>query len=46
MYCFLSCEAAEIGSLDPDAYCDEFAHRGFGCRSSGGGSANRKVCVP
>ena len=26
-------------------YCADY-HRDFICRSSGGGSANRKVCVP
>jgi hypothetical protein len=40
--CFLSCEGQE----DADAYCDQYAYRGFICRSTGGGSANRKVCVP
>jgi hypothetical protein len=46
LYCFLSCEDAEVGDLDPTAYCDTFAHKGFQCRSSGGGSQNRMVCVP
>jgi hypothetical protein len=46
MYCFLSCEAQEVGELDADAYCNNFAHLDFGCRSSGGGSANRKICSP
>lgn len=40
--CFLSCE----GQADGDAYCGRYAHVGFGCRSSGGGAQNRKVCVP
>ncbi len=40
--CFLSCEGQEDG----DAYCNQWAHRGFICRSTGGGSKNRKVCVP
>jgi hypothetical protein len=40
--CFLSCE----GQDDGDAFCGEFAHVGFICRSTGGGSENRKVCVP
>jgi hypothetical protein len=40
--CFLSCE----GEDDGDAYCDRWAHVGFTCRSTGGGSENRKVCVP
>lgn len=46
MYCFLSCEDAEVGSLDPNVYCSDYANAAFSCRSSGGGSANRKVCVP
>jgi hypothetical protein len=41
-YCFLSCEGQEDG----DAFCDQYAHRDFICRSTGGGSENRKVCVP
>ncbi len=40
--CFLSCE----DQADGDAYCAEYAHEGFICRSTGGGSTNRKVCVP
>lgn len=40
--CFLSCE----GRADGDAYCGQYAHLGFGCRSTGGGAKNRKVCVP
>jgi len=42
MYCFISCEGQE----DEDAYCQEWAHPDFICRSTGGGSENRKVCVP
>jgi hypothetical protein len=42
MYCFISCEDQEDG----DAYCQEWAHSEFICRSTGGGSENRKVCVP
>jgi hypothetical protein len=47
-YCFLSCEAAVVTPTgkDESAYCHEFAHQAFNCRSSGGGSENRKVCVP
>lgn len=44
--CFLSCEADVIGDDEEAAYCHEFANAAFGCRSSGGGSENRKVCVP
>ena len=46
MMCFLSCEDIDIGDLEADAYCDEYGGRGFICRSTGGGSANRRVCVP
>lgn len=45
MMCFLSCETQDI-DRDPTAFCQEEAHPAFGCRSSGGGSQNRKVCVP
>ncbi len=44
--CFISCEASDINDENADNYCDELASRDFGCRSTGGGSANRKVCVP
>ena len=44
--CFLSCEAADIGDNDEGSFCQEYAHPDFGCRSTGGGSDNRKVCVP
>ncbi|MBW2277085.1 MAG: hypothetical protein JRF63_06305 [Deltaproteobacteria bacterium] len=40
MYCFISCEGED------DAYCQEWAHHDFICRSTGGGSENKKVCVP
>jgi hypothetical protein len=49
MYCFLSCDAeivTQSGAADETAYCQTNAHRDFVCRSSGGGAANRKVCVP
>ena len=42
MFCFISCEGEENG----DQYCQEWAHMDFICRSTGGGSQNRKVCVP
>jgi hypothetical protein len=45
-YCFLSCEVLPDGYEDSNAYCQEFAHPDFICRSTGGGSDNRKVCVP
>lgn len=47
-FCFLSCEAADVpdGGVGDTAYCQEFAHASFICRSTGGGATNRKVCVP
>jgi hypothetical protein len=47
-YCFLSCESVpdDAGVVDSDAFCKGYAHEVFGCRSSGGGSENRKVCMP
>ena len=41
-FCFLSCEDVE----DEDNFCQVNAHYSFICRSTGGGSDNRKVCVP
>ncbi len=51
MMCFLSCEKADIaaadaGAIDDTVYCQTYANKAMSCRSSGGGSANRKVCVP
>ena len=46
MMCFLSCEAADIGDHDEGSFCQDEVHPAFGCRSTGGGPANRKVCVP
>jgi hypothetical protein len=47
-YCFLSCESVpgDAGVTDANAFCGAYAHAGFGCRSTGGGSQNRKVCMP
>jgi hypothetical protein len=51
-YCFVSCETADIapsdggGSEDPTAYCHRVAGSGFTCRSTGGGTANKKFCGP
>jgi hypothetical protein len=57
-YCFLSCEdedlvpaggagnAAGAGAVDANEYCEREAHPRFGCRSTGGGDQNRKVCLP
>lgn len=44
--CFLSCEPATVGDKDPNVFCQENAHKSFVCRSTGGGAANRRVCVP
>ena len=53
--CFLSCEddvldEARLAGYDDfdneSGYCQRYAHPRFGCRSSGGGSENRKICVP
>jgi hypothetical protein len=49
MYCFLSCEESIVTaakSTDGTAYCATYASSAFGCRSTGGGSQNRKVCMP
>jgi len=46
MRCFLSCEPDVIGDWDETEYCANYAHPAFLCRSSGGGSSNRKICVP
>jgi len=49
MYCLLSCDDAQVadaGLADSNAYCGTYAHANFKCRSSGGGSKNRKVCMP
>ena len=46
MLCFLSCEPEDIGDMADNDYCQEYGHPAFGCRSTGGGSDNRKVCVP
>lgn len=46
MMCFLSCEKAALGDLDEATYCSQNAGDSFGCRSTGGGSKNRKICSP
>lgn len=43
--CFLSCEAADVGDAESGNYCHDYAHPSFSCRSTGGGSENRKVCA-
>ena len=48
-YCFLSCEQADVsaaGMTDSTAYCQKYASSSFGCRSTGGGAQNRKICAP
>lgn len=47
--CFLSCETqlvSDAKSTDANAYCAAYANAAFGCRSTGGGSQNRKICMP
>lgn len=47
--CFLSCEKTVIDGADAGDstnFCSINANSAFSCRSSGGGSTNRKVCVP
>ncbi|NRA32744.1 MAG: hypothetical protein HRU17_05325 [Polyangiaceae bacterium] len=47
--CFLSCEVEDVersGAEDDMAFCQTEVSADFSCRSSGGGSANRKICVP
>lgn len=49
MYCFLSCDAndiagADAGTTDPTTYCQRWAWATSTCRSTGGGSANRRFC--
>jgi hypothetical protein len=56
MLCFLSCDDRDIATADagadatiptdPDTYCKTEVTSEFLCRSTGGGAANRKVCVP
>jgi hypothetical protein len=50
MMCFLSCEDEDVAAApdvaDEQEYCQREASPDFICRSSGGGSANRKICVP
>ena len=50
--CFISCEKDDVHSIggsepiDDQHFCQLAASPDFICRSSGGGSENRKVCVP
>jgi hypothetical protein len=46
MLCFLACEDSDVSGLDANSYCHQNANGAFNCRSSGGGTKNRKVCVP
>ncbi len=48
-YCFLSCEDSDVqaaGYTDATLFCHTFANAAFTCKSSGGGSQNRKICMP
>ncbi|MGH7438678.1 MAG: hypothetical protein ACRENE_23570, partial [Polyangiaceae bacterium] len=51
-YCFLGCSGAEVaaapeaGTSNPTTYCQDWAGASFTCRSTGGGSQNRKFCGP
>ncbi len=47
--CFVSCEAedlARVGYTNDAAFCQYYANPYFNCRASGGGSQNRKICLP
>lgn len=47
--CFLSCESSVVSGADAgdgNTFCGANANSAFSCRSSGGGSQDRKVCVP
>lgn len=54
--CVLSCEDADIkagndagltdAGTDPNTYCHQNVSSEFGCRSTGGGSNNKKACFP
>lgn len=44
MMCFISCDDGDFEG-DADTFCAGY-HPDFICRSTGGGSSNRKVCVP
>jgi hypothetical protein len=51
MYCFVACSPSDIalsdaGITDPNAFCQHWAGPSFTCRSTGGGSNNRKFCGP
>jgi hypothetical protein len=49
LYCFVSCEDDDYAGTsidDADVYCQTYAGPAFHCRSTGGGSKNRKVCTP
>ncbi|WP_394823116.1 hypothetical protein [Pendulispora albinea] len=46
-YCVLSCEASNLpAGTEATAYCQQHANPNFTCRSTGGGSDNRKFCGP
>ena len=41
-YCFVTCEDVE----NEENFCEIYVHPEFHCRSTGGGTENRKVCLP
>ena len=48
-YCFISCEDSDASAThlpDSTTFCQDYSNRSFICRSTGGGSQNRKVCLP
>jgi len=48
LLCFVSCDPIDIqwSGLDETSYCQAYVHPSFSCRSTGGGTTNRFVCVP
>jgi hypothetical protein len=42
MFCLVTCEQ----TAESDDYCETEVHPAFHCRSTGGGSENRRVCLP
>jgi hypothetical protein len=45
LQCFISCESKDLNGVDETKFCSDF-HASFVCRSTGGGSSNRKICAP
>ncbi len=52
LYCFVGCDSSVIandpsaGTADPATFCQRWVNPTFTCRSTGGGSSNRKFCGP